>query len=74
MRGPAKHLAPVLCAADRQGRFKAFLPGVATNCLGNRLQWFQLTRLYETASSSSCLGVAVNASCIRFEMSLDFSA
>ena len=54
---------------NRQGRFKAFLSGfrgVATKYLGNYLLWFQLARLDGTASPSSCLGAAVNASCIRF--------
>ena len=54
---------------NRQGRFKAFLSGfrgVATKYLGNYLLWFELDRLDETASPSSCLGAAVNASCIRF--------
>ena len=54
---------------NRQGRFTAFLSGFrggATKYLENYLQWFQLARFDEAASPSSCLGNAVNASCIRF--------
>ena len=62
-------LCRIQTAGNRQSRFKGFLfrhRGISTRCLGNCLQRCQLARLDRNASPSTCLGAAVNSTCVRF--------